>query len=277
MSLRGRDREATLIKRANLACATGRLLLGEISSWQEFLEPDTVDYTKLPRKQLKSGKYDIQKGLKDRIDGFCKSNFHNMTQAKLVLLYEELKAHRVLEIPYLEFAKKYSPVKGFYEKGYPEHSTVCISLWGLQYRFPEHDFSNDLVLAIERLIDADEELDSFRELNHDELPGNRDQIVDLLRKSESAKRQVMQTAFSLLECYLNGIAWSYYQKEKKSELSKRKINILKDTSNVTLRDKIHKYPMIIFGKQIDEGIYQFILDKAINPANINTKFMRSML
>ena len=55
----------------------------------------------------------------------------------------------------MEFRDRYSPVKGFYEKGYPEHSTVCISLWGLQYRFPEHDFSNDLIIATDQFIKTD--------------------------------------------------------------------------------------------------------------------------
>ena len=86
-----------------------------------------------------------------------------MTQAKLVSLYEELKVHRNLEIPYPEFRDRYSPVKGSYEKGYPEHSTVCISLWGLQYRFPEHDFSNDLIIATDQFIKADEALEEHRE------------------------------------------------------------------------------------------------------------------
>ena len=126
-----------------------------------------------------------------------------MTQAKLVSLYEELKAHRGLEIPFLEFYEKYSPIKRFYEKGYPEHSTVCISLWGLQYRFPEHDFSNDMVIAIEQLNKADEKLEDYRGLEHRQLSKNKNKIADLIRKRESTKRQVMQTAFSLLECYLN--------------------------------------------------------------------------
>jgi len=261
MKTKGRDKEAAIIRNANLACAAGRLLLGEISSWQEFLEPDTVDYTSLPRKQLKSGKYDIQKNLKDRIDGFCKSNFSSMTQTKLVSLYEELKTHRNFEIPYTEFRDRYSPVKGFYEKGYPEHSTVCISLWGLQYRFPEHDFSNDMIIAIEQLIKADKELDEYREKEHSQLSKAKDKIADSIRRTESAKRQIMQTAFSLLECYLNGLAWSYFQKNT-TVLSKRKVNTLQDTSNVTLRDKLRKYPSIIFEEDIDKVIYQFLLDEA---------------
>ena len=261
MQNKGRDREASLIRNANLACAAGRLLLGEISTWDEFLEPEAVDYTSLPRKQLKSGKFDVQKNLKHRIDGFCKSNFSSMTQIKLVSLYEELKAHRGLEIPYTEFRDKYSPIKGFYEKGYPEYSTVCISLWGLQYRFPEYDFSSDLIIAIEQLIRSDKDLDEYHEKQHSQHVRVKDQIAELIRKTEAAKRQIMQTSFSLLECYLNGLAWSYFQKNN-SGLSKRKMNTLQDTSNVTLRDKIRKYPTIIFDEELDEGIYQFLLDEA---------------
>ena len=261
MKTKGRDKEASIIRSANLACAAGRLLLGEITTWKEFLEPETVDYSSLPRKQLKSGKFDVQKNLNDRIDSFCKSNFSNMTQSKLVSLYEELKAHRSLEIPYTEFQEKYSPVKGFYEKGYPDHSTVCISLWGLQYRFPEHDFSNDMIIAIEQLIMADKELDEHREKQHTQLVKAKDNLSSLIRKTESAKRQIMQTAFSLLECYLNGLAWSYFQKNNEG-LSKRKLNTLQDTSNVTLRDKIRRYPSIIFNEELDESIYQFLMDEA---------------
>ncbi len=261
MKIKGRDKEASIIRNANLACAAGRLLLGEISTWQEFLEPGTIAYSSLPRRQLKSGKFDVQKNLKDRIDGFCQSNFSSMTQTKLLSLYEVLKTHRSLEIPYTEFRDKYSPIKGFYEKGYPEHSTVCISLWGLQYRFPEHYFSNDMIIAIEQLINADKKLDDYRKRQHNQLVKTKEHIADLIRKTEAAKRQIMQTTFSLLECYLNGLAWSYFQKNN-TGLSKRKVKILQDTSNVTLRDKIQKYPFIIFDKMIDESIYRFLLDEA---------------
>ena len=184
-----------------------------------------------------------------------------MTPKKLVSLYEELKAHRKLEISYTEFRDKYSSIKGFYEQGYPEHSTVCISLWGLQYRFPEHDFSNDMIIAIEQLIKDDKELDEYRKKQHRQISKAKKAITDLIRKTESAKRQIMQTTFSLLECYLNGLAWSYFHKNS-AKLSNRKANTLQDISNVTLRDKIRKYPFIIFEEEIDERSYQFLIDEA---------------
>ena len=262
MSAKGRDKEASLIREANLASAVGRLLVGEMSSWQEFLEPDLVDYSELPRRQLKSGKLDIQKSLQGRIDGFCKSNFKKMTRDKLVRLYHELKAHRRLEIPYLEFCKTYSPINNFQKSGYPEHCTVCISLWGMQYRFPEHDFAKDMVLALEQLFESGSVLEKYREKEHNKLKRDRELISGLIRKIESAKRQIMQTSFSLLECYLNGLAWSFYNKVNKSGLSQRKTDLLKDASNVNLRDKVRKYPNTIFGKELNESIYGFILDEA---------------
>lgn len=262
MSAKGRDKEASLIRDANLASAVGRLLLGEISSWQEFLEPDSIDYAELPRRQLKSGKLDIQRSLQGRIDGFCKSNFKSMTRDKLVKLYGVLKAHGRLEIPYLEFCRTYSPINNFQKSGYPEHSTVCISLWGMQYRFPEHDFSNDMVVALSQLSEADADLEKYKGKEHNKLKRDKDLISGLIRKVESSKRQVMQTSFSLLECYLNGLAWSFYNKVDKSELSQRKTDLLKDTSNVNLRDKVMKYPKSIFGKELNESTYKFILDEA---------------
>ncbi len=262
MSLKSRDKEAGLIRDANVACAVGRLLLGEMVSWQEFLAPDLTDYAGLPRKQLKSGKYDIQTNLQSRIDGFCKSNFPKMNRNKLIKLYGELKSYRRLEIPYLEFCEKYSPINNFHERGYPEHSTVCISLWGLQYRFPEHDFSNDMVISLGQLTESDTELEKYRELEHEKIKSDKDVVSSLIRQVESSKRQVMQTSFSLLECYLNGLAWIFYTKENQLELSKRKAELLKDASNVNLRDKVRKYPKIIFEKELEEKTYQFVLNEA---------------
>jgi len=260
--LKGRDKEAALIRDTNVACAVGRLLLGDTISWNDFLEPDTVDYSKLPRKQLKSGKHDIQGNLQRRIDSFCKNNFPNMTKHKLVALYEILKSHQTFEMPYVEFCNKFSSINNFHESGYPVHSTVYISLWGLQYRFPEKDFANDLVIALELFVETSKDLSEFRKLDHAKIKPDKKFISKLVRKNESSKRQVMQSSFSLLECYLNGISWAYCQSENDIDLSKTKISTLKDTNNVTLRDKIKKYPKIIFNKDINEMTYEFTLNEA---------------
>lgn len=39
----GREREAEIIRQANRAAAVGRLMLGELNPWQEFLQADVTD------------------------------------------------------------------------------------------------------------------------------------------------------------------------------------------------------------------------------------------
>ena len=76
--LSGREREAEQIRRANRAAAVGRLMLGELRTWQEFLEADTVDLVQLPRRQLQALRADVKTRLSREIETFCSRNFQSM-------------------------------------------------------------------------------------------------------------------------------------------------------------------------------------------------------
>ena len=57
--------------------------------------------------------------------------------------------------------------------------------------------------------------------------------------------------FYFIEAYLNGIAWEWVEKHPDlDKLSKRKRAMILDTSQVTLKDKITKYPDIITEKPL---------------------------
>jgi len=128
----GRDREIKLIRKANRAAAVGRLMLGEITTWQEFLAADNIDLKKTPRKNLKGAVKDINLRLKKEIEKFCKKNFESISQDLLSNLYEGIKQYRGIEMPLKEFEQKYAKIKKDVIKGCPPHLTVHISLWGLQ-------------------------------------------------------------------------------------------------------------------------------------------------
>ena len=70
----------------------GRLLLGEVRDWSEFLEPEVDDLANLPRRQLKSGKADVRGRLSHELMRFCDKNFVGMNVARLSEMYEEIKA-----------------------------------------------------------------------------------------------------------------------------------------------------------------------------------------
>jgi hypothetical protein len=179
----GRQKEARDLKRSNQAAAVARLMLKEINSWEEFLEPSLIDYANLPRRQLKSGADDIKKRLKKEIKSFCEKNFQGITENKLSKLYEDITAFRGLEIPLKDFELKYGKVNPAVIKGNPAHLTVHISLWGLQFLFPEDILTKDIIVALGILYKSEAELAKFREKSHQQLSANQDQIKEAMKWS----------------------------------------------------------------------------------------------
>lgn len=245
----GREKEARDLKRSNQAAAVARLMLKDIRSWEEFLEPSMIDYANLPRRQLKSGTYDIKKRLRKEIKSFCDKNFQGVTDSKLSKLYEDIKAYRGLEIPLKDFELKYGKVNPAVIKGNPAHLTVHISLWGLQFLFPEDILTKDIIVALDILHKSEAELGKFREKSHQQLSASQDQIKEAIRQKEFAQRAIILSSFNLIEAFLNGIAWDYCQRHDTSNLSKRKQNLLADTASVSIRDKLLKYPSLICGSE----------------------------
>lgn len=246
----GREKEARDLKRSNQAAAVARLMLKDIRSWEEFLEPSMIDYANLPRRQLKSGAYDIKKRLKKEIKSFCDKNFQGVTDSKLSKLYEDIKAYRGLEIPLKDFEYKYGKVNPTVIKGNPAHLTVHISLWGLQFLFPEDILTKDIIVALDILHKSEAELGKFKEKSHQQLSASQDQIKEAIRQKEFSQRAIILSCFNLIEAFLNGIAWDYCQRHDTSNLSKRKQNLLTDTASVSVRDKLLKYPSLICGSEI---------------------------
>lgn len=245
----GRDQEVKLIQNANKAAAVGRLMLGEINSWQEFLDTETVDLSSLPRKKLKSGATDVKARLNKEIENFSKKNFEGINQKKLVMLYEEVKSYRGFELPLIDFEEKFFKIKKSVYKGCPSHLTVSISLWGLKFQFPEEELSKDIAEGLSIAISAAKELEGFIKLGHSLLVQQQDEIGEKMRLKKYTSRSVLISSFNLMEAYLNGLAWDFLQNISESTLSNRQRNLLNDSSSATIREKLEKYPKIISGNE----------------------------
>ncbi len=261
-STSGREKEVKLIRQANRASATARLMLGKFDDWHEFLKADTIDLDSLPRRNLKSGSKDVKRRLSREIEGFCSRNFQSMDERKLAQLYEAIKAHRGLELPLSEFENHFSPLHLKVLKGRPKHLTVCISLWGLQFKFPEEEMAKDLIEALNMAVTVKIGLEDYKNKHHSENRENRTQIGTLTRQKSFAARSAVISCFNLIEAYLNGLAWDYVQTNGTEQLSNRKRSLLEDTNQVSTRDKLMKYPMTITGRQLweepDDEVEAFI-------------------
>jgi len=249
---KGREREIKKIRQANRAAAVGKLMLGEINSWQEFLEADRQNLENIPRSNIKAGLKDVQTRLTDEIKIFCKKNFSGMSIQNLSELYENIKKYRGLEMPLNVFEENYAKINKKVFKGNPIYLTVSISLWGLQFKYPEHELMKDIVEGLEIASETYIKLKKYESQNHTENIKNHIEIRSLVSKNKYAVRTTIISCFNLMEAYLNGIAWTYIQINDTSNLSNRQKKILEDTTSISIREKIKKYPEIISGKHLWE-------------------------
>jgi len=101
---------------------------------------------------------------------------------RLEMLYERIKAHRGLELPLKEFEENYSKLNPKALNECPTHSTVVISLWGLQFKFPEDYLAKNLYTSLNEALEVHSELFKFKEKRHSMLINNREKISLMIRK-----------------------------------------------------------------------------------------------
>lgn len=244
----GRDREIQALRRTQRAASVGRLMLGELRSWGEFLEPETQDFGELTRSQLKDAKARFKSGISKEINRFCRQNFHSMTEAKLERLYLRVKVRRGLEMPLSQFQDEFAALNATSLSGAPIHCTVVISLWGLQTKFPEDILSKDIMEAVRQIKEAEFSLASFEAKSHAFVLGKRDEVQMAVRKQEFASRTCLLACFNLVEAALNGLAWDFSSEpERVAQLSNKKKALLEDGS---FKEKLIKYPQIIAGEHL---------------------------
>ena len=70
--MRGREKDAKLIREANCAAAVGRLMLGQFNTWVEYESVRGQVLESLPRAQLKAGAYVVKSRMKGEIGHFCR-------------------------------------------------------------------------------------------------------------------------------------------------------------------------------------------------------------
>ncbi len=239
-------------------------MLGDIHDWQEFFDAESVDLERLPRRVLRTGRDDVRHRVAKEVKKFCDQNFVGMSEKKLVMLYDEIKNSKGIEIPLQEFQEKYAYLTHTSLSGNPEHSTIRISLWGIGFEFPEKYLADDLTLSIRQGLDLNRKVASFCKERQSVLVRRQYQVSKIVGQLKFHSRMAVLSCFNLIEAYFNGLAWDFLKDSSKIvNLSNKKLKLLRDSGQISLREKITKYPNIISGANVFEDsdeILQSFLD-----------------
>ena len=251
---KGRDKEILEIVEFDRSVEIGRLFLGQLNSPIRPIFSENYEF--LPRKALKSGKYSIRGPERKEMEQFYRSNFSGKSFKEFANIYEELyRNDSQLRIPLTKFIKLIGrPISGALKEA-PLHSTVDISVWGLQFENPELHLSKDLEVAFNEVLDIESEIKKYEGKAFSHLRDNRQTIAKLQRKLNFVQRMTLLSCFNLVEAYLNGLAWEFVQTADIDTLSGKKKKLL-DTSRTSILDKLRKYPPLC--SQRDDTLFDIV-------------------
>lgn len=239
------------------AAAAGRLMLGEFHEWESFSKAGSLP-TGPRRLRRAQGSHD-RATLGPEIESFCQKNFKGMSIQALSCLFQRIKEGPGIRMPLTDFESEFAPFRPQTTEGTPRHATVSITLWGLQFEFPEDHFGKDIRHAYTIADETSTEIRRLKSLTQQAARKREDEISKLIQNNNFAKRVIVVQSICLIECYLNGLAWDYLQKHSNlTSLSTNRRKLLEDRT-ANFRDKLLKYQEIIFNESIIEENSEIVI------------------
>lgn len=219
--------------------AIGRLMLREFDTWNDFRKASQEPAGN--RQTRRATASSLGKNVRD----FLGANFEGAGETKLARLWSDVSEGQGLRLHMPDFEKRYFRIKPSRRKSVPDHAVVDISLWGLGFDFPEKHFAESLGISLRDLNHAlvDEAALDFN-LKRDR--SRREEIRLIPRRINHYSKSVVLFAFSLAECFVNGIAWSYLNGSDQDKISATKKRELSDKKPVSIKKKLTGFDGLLF-------------------------------
>jgi hypothetical protein len=199
-----------------------------------------------------------------RSTGGAGTTFPGMSPTKLAALFDLIKATIPdgLRISLVDFETRLAAMRPEVLQDTPRHATVHISVWGLQFEFPEDYFIKDIEVHLESAKVAQTVVDHIVSVG--DFVARRKELGVALRRASAGCRSGLVACFSLVESYLNGLAWRLCNTDKArfASLSQNEQKLLLDSGQTNLRKKLLSYPALVRGVPLfdapDEDVDAFL-------------------
>lgn len=258
------------------AMVLSRLLMGDFDAWEDF-EQERERATQIVNRQIaRSVSARIGRSYKDlstETESFISENFERCDYSDLARLCDVIPIRSGLYMRFDKFSNNFVPLAKHVRDRFPVHAHVSISLYGLQFEFPEHHFLKDLDVSFDQLADVRSRL---AKLPPDQTAhkARRSDVADLVSRDKFLSRSIISASFSLVEAFLSGIFYtaietgsfgqitcskefqSYASRNESAPLKKRLHETVKFASagNETGDDEPFK-DLIEFGKKYRDAIH----------------------
>jgi hypothetical protein len=189
------------------ALVVARLLKGDFENWEIFAgERATAD--KIGNRQIaRRVTAQIGRSYKDlsrETQEFISKNFAGCDYNDLAKLCDAVPVGLGIHQRIVDFEKySFSLAEGIKSR-FPSYAHVSVSIWGLQFEFPEHHFLRDLETGLADLKEVKSNLEKFEK--HGATPKlHSEEVRVLIGRERFLSRSIISAAFSLVEAFLSGL------------------------------------------------------------------------
>lgn len=189
------------------ALVVARLMMGDFTDWDQYNSEIAIAHKISNRRTARSVMSQIGRDysqMSAEIQQFIKRNFMDVTVAQLAALSDEIKLGIGLSVRLTEFESSFFELAAAVKERHPAHCHIHISLWGLQFEYPEMHFLNDLQAGIEQLNEIGAAIGPFARYQRDPKSAQTE-LSALVSQEKFIRRSLISASFSLVEAYLSGV------------------------------------------------------------------------
>lgn len=189
------------------ALVASRLLMGDINDWKVFEQERDTARKIANRHSARSVSSQIgrrYRELSTEIQKFIAQNFSRCDYRDLARLCDAIESGTGLYVRLDEFERAFFPLAEPLKTRYPFYAHVSISVWGLQFEYPELHFLQDLDAGLDDLTETRLRLGDLGVTDAD-MKRKRSDIAPLLSKGKFISHSVISASFSLVEAFLSGL------------------------------------------------------------------------
>lgn len=250
------------------AMVVARLLMGDFSNWRNFEEERDFATRIANRQSARSVSAQIGRGYKElsiKTKNFISENFEDCDYADLANLCDAVVIGYGIHDRIDRFEKNFFQISKDIKEAFPFHAHVSVSLYGLQFEYPEHHFLKDIETAVEQLSEVQPKILNYRVGVWDKKT-DRLSLQKIISKEKLMNRVLIIASFNLIESFISGLFYEVVENRSMGKLALSEAFISYAAKNETdiLRRRLDKTIRYISNdaKSVETEPFQYIIEKA---------------
>lgn len=243
------------------ALVAARLLMGDFDDWWHFQKEREAASKIVNRRAARSVSSQMGRSYGDlsvETQRFISNNFSRCDYGDLAKLCDAVQIGHGIYQRLDEFEASFFPLAEQIRRRFPFHAHVSISLYGLQFEFPEHHFMRDMERGLTDLAETQSRIGEIRECGR-VLKEQRAKVREIVGYEKFLSRSTISASFSLVEAFLSGLFFTAVHTNRIGDLQcdEEFLRYAQSKESAPLKNRLDKVLQFVSGGQLNGAAEPF--------------------